>query len=500
MEDLQFDTTPSLSRDYIYRYEDSPDANFITIYPGEIKVQVFNPDNAGGSPAGARRMKVEYTSLLGATPSTPTGTSSYALRGPAVGDWTTHDINNCLVGISGYDGRYLSLTRAFNADDFKIFVYKQTLNEPYQRGFIDFDDHKSNASNVIMLGDPSSGYHESFHVNTAGNYMVVYDLKMQKIYFHNAGTTYHKVTKYYGELLIEEAAAFTGLNYTPAPFYQPEKKFVGWYEDALLETAYVPKDLTSDITLYAKFVDSPSVNLRFYDRNLDIKVDNGGFNEYVVFAYGKNTDGTEPLGGWPGRMMQKVVDMGHELSYGYYALNISGQDRLEKVTFNNGCQPFEPEHVSTPELVLPADKNLYEHDVAAWSVMTPVHDAATSYAINFLYETRNCDATGAVNNISSHKWEELGNLFNELAPDVQADLKNATATLSGDLVSQAMARYVYILQKYGTVTFTNFIDRTLPPSGIPAVRGDNKQNFYVLGIMAFIAVAGFFFLNRKRRY
>jgi len=117
-----------------------------------------------------------------------------------------------------------------------------------------------------------------------------------------------------------------------------------------------------------------------------------------------------------------------------------------------------------------------------------------------LYETRNCDATGAVNNISSHKWEELGNLFNELAPDVQADLKNATATLSGDLVSQAMARYVYILQKYGTVTFTNFIDRTLPPSGIPAVRGDNRQNFYVLGIMAFIAVAGFFFLNRKRRY
>ena len=83
--------------------------------------------------------------------------------------------------------------------------------------------------------------------------------------------------------------------------------------------------------------------------------------------------------------------------------------------------------------------------------MTPVHDAATSYAINFLYETRNCDATGAVNNISSHKWEELGNLFNELAPDVQADLKNATATLSGELVSQAMARYVYILQKYGTV-------------------------------------------------
>lgn len=62
-----------------------------------------------------------------------------------------------------------------------------------------------------MPGDPSSGYHESFHVNTAGNYMVVYDLKMQKIYFHNAGTTYHKVTKYYGELLIEEAAAFTGL-------------------------------------------------------------------------------------------------------------------------------------------------------------------------------------------------------------------------------------------------------------------------------------------------
>jgi len=55
MEDLQFDTTPSLSRDYIYRYEDSPDANFITIYPGEIKVQVFNPDNAGGSPAGARQ-------------------------------------------------------------------------------------------------------------------------------------------------------------------------------------------------------------------------------------------------------------------------------------------------------------------------------------------------------------------------------------------------------------------------------------------------------------
>ena len=197
-------------------------------------------------------------------------------------------------------------------------------------------------------------------------------------------------------------------------------------------------------------------------------------------------------------MMQKVVDMGHELSYSYYALNISGQDRPEKVTFNNGCQPFEPEHVSTGTCVT-ADKNLYEHDVAAWSVMTQFM-TLQQVTPSIFSMSKNCDATGVVNNISSHKWEELGNLFNELAPDVQADLKNATATLSGDLVSQAMARYVYILQKYGTVTFTNFIDRTLPPSGIPAVRGDNKQNFYVLGIMAFIAVAGFFFLNRKRRY
>ena len=46
---------------------------------------------------------------------------------------------------------------------------------------------------------------------------------------------------------------------------------------------------------------------------------------------------------------------------------------------------------------------------------------------------------------------------------------------TGDLVGQAVARYDFIVQKYGIATFANFIDRTLPPSGAPLLIVSEKE-------------------------
>ncbi|HOA11518.1 MAG TPA: hypothetical protein PKO14_03810 [Bacilli bacterium] len=150
-------------------------------------------------------------------------------------------------------------------------------------------------------------------------------------------------------------------------------------------------------------------------------------------------------------------------------------------------------------------KNVYHQETGTWTFVSEVHHKATVYASKILEKTATCDATGAANNLNAPEWNEtLANQYNDsLDPTTKAYLKTAVADSNGDLLAQAMARYDYIVKKYGTAMFSNFLDRTIPASGSPLVSNEGTNNALVMGafiVMALVALAGFKLISKKHRY
>jgi|BioPla2DNA2_1021312.scaffolds.fasta_scaffold02796_7 hypothetical protein len=449
--------------------------NFYVLHSGEFTITLYNPQDSPTSPAGPRRFTINLTT-------TPlAGRSNIVLAGNALpGGWHT-DTNpeNRMEPIGDYGGRYLTKTTDFVVGGFKSFRWKTWEGE---MGFSNVDLDNSTAREAIKEGSGNN-----IDVETAGNYLVVIDMKIGKMYFHTGTTTHAMVSKYYGSTLLEKEAAWSGVNYVPSKVAtQVGKRLEGWYTDAALTTKYVPDNVTSAMDLYAKFVDNVDTKLTVFDRG-EVFAQGGD-----VYAYGWNNNGAQQLGEWPGTLMTKH-------GYGYYSLDVLAANVTENILFHNNAG------AQTPDLVWEVGKNLYGHDGEnyVWGVMSAVHHEATLFAIRIFHETRLCDATGAANNVPADKWTELAGEFNALTTEVKAELKNAVANVNGDLVAQAVARYDYVVQKYGVATFANFMDRVVAPAPArqPIVVGEHRTMLVAgsFGIMAFVALAGFTILAKKRR-
>lgn len=206
------------------------DNSFYILYPGTITIKVYNPTDSPTSPAGARRFTVDFATMP------TTEKSATVLGGLAVDEtWNQSNDSNRLLGLGAdFKGRYMALERSFAAEQFKVFFWKRYDSFGYSH----IDGTHSNAYNKIECGDM---YVNNINVKTAGNYLVVLDIKEKKIQFHNAGSTYQVVSKYDGTTLIEKEVVFNGVTeYTPSNNQINGKRFGGWYTDPELTTEYVP--------------------------------------------------------------------------------------------------------------------------------------------------------------------------------------------------------------------------------------------------------------------
>ena len=126
---------------------------------------------------------------------------------------------------------------------------------------------------------------------------------------------------------------------------------------------------------------------------------------------------------------------------------------------------------------------------------------ALEYAQNFL-AAFTCDSTGAnaPTFVGSNTWATLKAAFNNLSTPHQNTLKNATANESGTDIEKAMARYDYVVAKYG---YENFINRT---SGNSANRMNNFNSdsannlLLVLGSMSLLGGLTYlaYFLKKRK--
>ncbi len=452
------------------------DESFYVLYPGTITIKVYNPEDSPTSPAGARRFTIDFATM-------PTTEKSATVLGGLAVDETRNQSNdnNRLLGLaSDFNGRYMALTRHFAADEFKVFLW-----ERYESfGYSHVDGAHSNAYNKIEWGDM---YVNNINVKTADNYMVVLDIKERKIQFHNSGSTYQIVSKYDGTTLIEKEVVFNGVTeYTPSNNQINGKRFGGWYTDPELTIEYVPGPVPTAMNLYGYYYTNIDTKLSFYDRS---KALTAGDDTKDVYVYGWNIDDAETLGEWPGT---KMTNHG----YSYYSLDVAAANVSQYVIFNTGMGGAQ-----TATFTWEIGKNFYKYAGSSWVDMSAAHHGATLFAIRILHETRFCDATGTTNNVPVDKWNELADEFDGLDAAIKTYLQDAFASYTGDLVGQAVARYDFIVQKYGIATFANFIDRTLPPSGAPLLIVSEKRNIFVassFGIMAFITIAGIMLLAKKR--
>ena len=126
---------------------------------------------------------------------------------------------------------------------------------------------------------------------------------------------------------------------------------------------------------------------------------------------------------------------------------------------------------------------------------------AESYAETFI-KSMTCDGKGAITAVEG-TWETLSERYADLSDSDKRILKEATPDENSEYwVEQAVARYDYIVGKYGVEQYPDFMGRT--PARIAEARSvdvnDQTAAWVIAGISAagIASAAAFFFLRRRK--
>ena len=124
------------------------------------------------------------------------------------------------------------------------------------------------------------------------------------------------------------------------------------------------------------------------------------------------------------------------------------------------------------------------------------------FAYDFLTHT-GCTADGSV--APTITWSTYSSRFSILFSADQTVLTGATANESGTNIQKAVARYDYIVGKYGISSYSNFMSRTVTPIGgaklVIATIGENANTIAIIVIISMVsvtAIGGYFFIKRRK--
>ncbi|MFA6675722.1 MAG: bacterial Ig-like domain-containing protein, partial [Bacilli bacterium] len=126
---------------------------------------------------------------------------------------------------------------------------------------------------------------------------------------------------------------------------------------------------------------------------------------------------------------------------------------------------------------------------------------ATAFAENFLASIT-CD--GGITPPSIANWATLASTFtNDLTADDQAIFYNAIANESGSVIDQCVARYDFIVAKYGTTSYPNFMARTInqsaPSHGLIFSNYDTNMTILVVMSISLLSFTGLSLLMKKKK-
>ena len=128
---------------------------------------------------------------------------------------------------------------------------------------------------------------------------------------------------------------------------------------------------------------------------------------------------------------------------------------------------------------------------------------ATQFATEFLSTyTAGCIQSGSYD-ANNMMWDVAAAQFALLSSGDQSTLASASANQGGSTIEQAVARYDFIVGKYGTSTFANFMNRSIGGNSAHNMRFANINNnsLVIVLVVAFVTttfVGGYFFLRKKK--
>ena len=131
---------------------------------------------------------------------------------------------------------------------------------------------------------------------------------------------------------------------------------------------------------------------------------------------------------------------------------------------------------------------------------TTDNSEAVAFAEMFLEEITCDDGVTAPN---ASNWDDIALLYDDLTSADKEVLKTASANAEGTEIEQCVARYDYIVGKYGPETYNDFMGRKPAPiaSALSIHNSDDVMDIAVISALAVagIAAAGaFVFLRRKK--
>ena len=137
---------------------------------------------------------------------------------------------------------------------------------------------------------------------------------------------------------------------------------------------------------------------------------------------------------------------------------------------------------------------------------------AIAYAETFL-AAFTCDASGesaptfTIKEGSTYwSWSLLATEYNTLTAVEKEEFRLGVASESGDEIAQALARYDYVVGKYGTATYSDFMSRNPAQiGGVKLALGAVNENTNTIAIIVIIslvsvtAIGGYFFIKRREQ-
>ena len=136
--------------------------------------------------------------------------------------------------------------------------------------------------------------------------------------------------------------------------------------------------------------------------------------------------------------------------------------------------------------------------VASTKISITGQNTAEAFATTFL-ASMTCDSTGATAPVFTKTWAELKTAYQALPGEEQDILEFASANENGTTIEQAMARYNYLVAKYG---YENFISRTIPSLSNRMSMVDNNQVIIMtvaIVVSLSLTAAGTVIFVRKRK-
>ena len=133
---------------------------------------------------------------------------------------------------------------------------------------------------------------------------------------------------------------------------------------------------------------------------------------------------------------------------------------------------------------------------------------ADAYAQTFLGAI-SCDASGAtaptfnwkVEGVTRWSWALLAEEYNTLTAAEKEEFRLGVSSESGSNVEKALAKYDYIVGKYGTGTFSDFMLRSPSApneSRINITSSNSAAIISIIAVLSLSAVAGFFMLRKRK--